>query len=63
MRTVKVIQEEINGKRDELAGLFDDHKVMDGEKATYEMSPETVQQVRDLNDELTELGRELDDAK
>jgi len=63
MKTVKELQDLINAKRDELARIFDDHKVMDGDEPKYDMSPEMVEKVRELNNELTELGRELDEAK
>lgn len=63
MKTVKELQSVIDGKRDELARIFDDHKVMDGDEPKYEMSPEMATKVRELNDELTALSKELDEAK
>jgi HK97 family phage major capsid protein len=63
MKTVKEYQIEIDGKRDELARLFDDHKVMDGDEAKYDMSPEQVARVNELNDEIGELVEKRDEAK
>ncbi|MBT3390335.1 MAG: phage major capsid protein [Chloroflexi bacterium] len=63
MKSVKELQALLDGKRDEMARLFDDHVVMDGDEAKYQMSPEDVLKARELQDEMTSLGKELDQAK
>ncbi len=59
MRNVKEIQKDIDVRREDLGEIFDTTKA-DGK---FDMSPEQVEKVREINDELTELGKELEDAK
>ena len=60
MRSWKEIQADIDVKRDDLAELFEKTA---GEEGKYDMSPEQVKQVREINDELTALSKELEEAK
>ena len=59
MRKWKEIQADIDVKREDLGEIFDSTKNEDG----YDMSPEQVEKVRELNDELTVLSEELEEAK
>ena len=60
MRNWKEIQADIDVKRDSLAELFEKTKVEDGK---FDMSPEQVKEVQEINDELTTLSKELEEAK
>ena len=57
--SVKAIQEELDAKRDALMEIFDKTKTDDG----FQMTPEQIEQVRSLNDELDGLRKKLEDAK
>jgi HK97 family phage major capsid protein len=59
MKTVKELQGMIAQKQSELAAIFEKAKKDDG----YAMTPAEVEDVRSRNNELTALGRELDEAK
>ena len=59
MRKWKEIQADIDVKREDLGEIFDSTSTDDG----YDMSPEQVKQVRETNDELTALSKELEEAK
>jgi len=57
--SVKAIQEELNAKRDALMEIFDKAKIDDG----FQMTPEQIEQVRSLNEELDSLRKRLEEAK
>lgn len=59
MRKWSEIQADIDVKREDLGEIFEKTSTDDG----YDMSPDQVKQVREINDELTALGKELEDAK
>ncbi len=59
IRSWKEIQADIDVKREDLGEIFDQTKTEDG----YDMSPEQVEDVRSINDELTELSKEIETAK
>lgn len=59
MKTVKQLQEELNAKQDALHKFFEDHKTAEG----YDMTPEQVENVRQMNAELNDLGVALEEAK
>ena len=59
MPTIVERAREIEQKRGELAKFFDDHR--DGD--TYNMTSDEAKQVRDRNDELTNLAKEWEEAK
>lgn len=59
MKTVKEIQGALAQKQAELAEIFEKAKTPEG----LVMTPTQVEDVKARNDELTALGRELDDAK
>lgn len=61
MRTVKEIQGTIAQKQSELAAIFEKAKKADG--SGLDMTQTQVEDVRARNTELTDLGRELDEAK
>lgn len=60
MRKWKEIQADIDVKREDLGEIFDSTKTADD---GYDMSPDQVSQVREINDELTALSKELEEAK
>lgn len=63
MKTVKELQGEIEAKQKELAEIFEKSKTtVDGE-ARYNLTPAQAEDVKHRNDELTDLGKELDEAK
>ncbi|HFC09062.1 MAG TPA: phage major capsid protein [Chloroflexi bacterium] len=57
--SVKAIQEELDAKRDALMEIFDKTKTDDG----FQMTPEQIEQVRSLNEELDGLRKKLEEAK
>lgn len=59
IRTVKDVQEELDAKRAQLAQMFEAAKT----DAGLQMTAEQVEDVRARNDELSDLGRELEQAK
>lgn len=59
MRKWKEIQADIDVKREDLGEIFEVTTTEDG----YDMSPDQVKEVREINDELTVLSKELEEAK
>lgn len=59
IRTVKEIQEELEAKRQKLHEIFTEAQTDEG----LDMDQATIDDVRQRNEELTELGKELEDAK
>lgn len=57
---VKEIRERLYAKQDELKNLFDAHRTEAGE---YDMKEEQVEQARQLNAELNDLGQQLEKAQ
>lgn len=63
MKSVKEIQSELDAKRAALAEIFEKSKTkVDGEDR-YNLTAEQAADVKARNDELTDLGKQLDDAK
>jgi HK97 family phage major capsid protein len=63
MKTVKDLQGELYAKQAALAEIFEKSKTkVDGEDR-YNLTPEQAEDVKNRNTELTDLGRQLDEAK
>ena len=59
IRSWKEVQADIDVKREDLGEIFDQTKTEDG----FDMSPDQVEKVREINNELTDLSKELETSK
>jgi HK97 family phage major capsid protein len=58
--TLAALDRKLQQKRGELQKLFEDHRTAEGE---YDLTPEQCDEVQQRNAELTELGKQYDQAK
>lgn len=63
MKTVKELQEQLNAKQAELAEIFENSKTKVDGQDRYNLTPEQVEDVKNRNAELNDLGAQLEQAK